>query len=93
MALIENHYFDHGCWLKPGQLLKGAAAPTLSRIPTIIVQGQYDLVCPPAAAAQLKEAMPHASLRLIPDAGHAGSEPGTAVALRKATDEMLKLIK
>jgi proline iminopeptidase len=93
MALIENHYFDHGCWLRPGQLLKGAVAPTLSRIPTIIVQGQYDLVCPPAAAAQLKEAMPHASLRLIPDAGHAGSEPGTAAALRKATDEMLKLIK
>jgi proline iminopeptidase len=92
MALIENHYFDHGCWLRPGQLLK-AAASVLSRIPTIIVQGQYDLVCPPAAAAQLKEVMPHASLRLIPDAGHAGSEPGTAAALRKATDEMLKLIK
>jgi proline iminopeptidase len=73
MALIENHYFDHGCWLKPGQLLKDAV--TLSRIPTIIVQGQYDLVCPPAAAAQLKEAMPHASLHLIPDAGHAFADP------------------
>ncbi len=91
MALIENHYFDHGCWLKPGQLLK--ETPILRRIPTIIVQGQYDLVCPPAAAAQLKEAMPHASLRLISDAGHAGSEPGTAAALRKATDEMRRLIK
>lgn len=91
MALIENHYFDHGCWLRPGQLLKDA--PILSKIPAIIVQGQYDMVCPPAAAVQLKEAMPHAALRLIPDAGHAGSEPGIAAELRKATDEMLKLIK
>ena len=90
MTLIENHYFDHGCWLKPGQLLKAAAV--LRQIPTIIVQGQYDLVCPPAAAAQLKEAMPHASLRLIPDAGHAGSEPGTAAALREATDEILRIV-
>jgi proline iminopeptidase len=87
IALLENHYFSHTCWLRPGQLLK--AAGLLANIPTIIVQGRYDLVCPPASAHQLKAAMPHATL-VMTIAGHAGSEPATKAALRAATDEMLK---
>lgn len=87
MALLENHYFSHTCWLRPGQLLK--AAGRLAKIPTIIVQGRYDLVCPPASAYHLKAAMPHATL-IMTTAGHAGSEPETKAALRSATDEMLK---
>jgi proline iminopeptidase len=86
MALIENHYFYHNCWLKPGQILKGAGA--LTDIPTEIVQGRYDLVCPPAAALQLKEALPHARL-VLTHSGHAGSEPETAAALRAATNRLL----
>lgn len=89
MALVENHYFSHNCWLKKGQLLKNAKR--LSKIPTTIVQGRYDLVCPPASAYRLKTALPHATL-VMTTAGHAGSEPETKAALRKATDDMLSQI-
>ena len=87
VALLENHYFIHNCWLRPGQLLKNV--DRLAKIPTTIVQGRYDLVCPPASAYRLKGSMPHATL-MMTTAGHAGSEPETKAALRKATDEMLR---
>lgn len=83
LAVLENHYFSHGCWLKPGELLRGAKA-VLHDIPTTIVQGELDLVCPPAAAVALAAAMPHARLVLVPGAGHATSEPSIAAALKAA---------
>jgi len=89
MAVLENHYFSHNCWLKKGQLL--ANAKKLAKIPTTIVQGRYDLVCPPASAYRLKASIPHATL-VMTTAGHAGSEPETNAALRKATDEMLMCV-
>jgi len=78
LALLENHYFSHHCWIRPGQLLRAARR---FRFPVHIVQGRYDLVCPPASAVALAEAIPHAKLT-ITDAGHAASE--SAAALRAA---------
>lgn len=86
LALLENHYFRHNAWLSPGQLVRGARR--LRKIPTAIVQGALDLVCPPAAAVELKETMPHARLTLVPNAGHATSEPGIAEALKAAIRSM-----
>lgn len=83
LAVLENHYFSHNCWLKPGELLRGARK-YLRDVPTTIVQGQLDLVCPPIAAAALAAAMPHARLVLVPGAGHATSEPSIAKALTEA---------
>lgn len=81
LALLEHHYFSHNCWLKPGQLL--AAARRL-RMPVTIVQGRYDLVCPPASAIALHEAIPQSRL-ILTQAGHSAMEPATARALREAT--------
>jgi proline iminopeptidase len=78
MAILEHHYFSHNCWLKPGELL--AAARRL-RVPVTIVQGRYDLVCPPAAATTLYEAIPQSRL-ILTQAGHSGMEPATGRALR-----------
>lgn len=78
MAILEHHYFSHNCWLKPGELL--AAARRL-RMPVTIVQGRYDLVCPPAAATTLHAAIPQSRL-ILTQAGHSGAEPATARALR-----------
>ena len=80
LALLEHHYFSHNCWLKPGQLL--AAARRL-RMPVTIVQGRYDLVCPPASATALHEAIPQSRL-VLTQAGHSAAEPATARALRSA---------
>jgi proline iminopeptidase len=82
MAILEHHYFKHHCWLKPGQLL--AVAERIPRsIPVTIVQGRYDLVCPPASAVALAHRIPHSVLKLT-HAGHSAMEPETARSLRAA---------
>ena len=83
-ARIENHYFMNRGWFREGQLIDGARA--LSSIPGVIVQGRYDVVCPPESAWALHRAWPEAELVVVPDASHAASEPGIATALRAATD-------
>lgn len=83
-ARIENHYFINGGWWEEGQLIRDA--PKLAGIPTVIVQGRYDMCTPPMTAWALAEAMPHAELKMIPDAGHAFDEPGILDALIEATD-------
>lgn len=80
MAVLEQHYFSHNCWLKPGQLLTTARR---LRMPVTIVQGRYDLVCPPASAFALHASIPHSRL-VLTHAGHSAAEPETARALRAA---------
>ncbi|HHQ41814.1 MAG TPA: prolyl aminopeptidase, partial [Chromatiales bacterium] len=48
--------------------------------------GRYDVVCPVEQAFALHEAWPGSELVVVPDAGHAASEPGIAAALVAATD-------
>jgi proline iminopeptidase len=86
IARLENHYFLHGAWVSPGQLLRRAKRLTM---PVYLVHGRYDMICPVKSAFALKEKIPHAELHVIPDAGHAGSEPGTQQALRKITDSLV----
>lgn len=87
MARIESHYFMNGCFLeRDGQLLEDM--PLIADIPGHIVQGRYDLVCPPAAARKLGQAWPAAKLRMIPDAGHAVGEPGITRALVEIMDSL-----
>lgn len=83
-ARIECHYFfNKGFFHEDGQLL--ANAHRLAGIPGAIVQGRYDVVCPPMSAHDLHLAWPQASYDIIANAGHASSEPGIADALLRAT--------
>ena len=82
LAVLENHFFSNNAWIRPGQLLRTAAKIPRS-VPVIIVQGRYDLVCPPAAAVALAKAIPHAKLTLT-IAGHSSADPENARGLRKA---------
>ena len=83
-ARIENNYFINAGWMQEGQLIAGV--PTIRHIPTVIVQGRYDLCTPMMTAWELHQAWPEAELVVVDDAGHAASEPGTQKALRAATD-------
>jgi proline iminopeptidase len=58
----------------------------IRRIPTVIVQGRYDVVCPMTTAWDLHRAWPEADFHVVPDAGHAAMEPGTRSLLVAATD-------
>ncbi|WP_199068279.1 MULTISPECIES: prolyl aminopeptidase [unclassified Leucobacter] len=84
-ARIENHYFSNGGWMEDGQLIRDAAEK-LTGIPGVIVQGRYDACTPATTAWDLHRAWPEAAFELIPDAGHAASEPGIVDALVRATD-------
>jgi proline iminopeptidase len=86
LSLMENHYFRHNAWLRPGQLLKAASK---MQFPIYIVQGRYDLVCPPAAAVSLARAAPHAHIDIV-QSGHAESEPATAAGLKVAARRLAK---
>lgn len=83
-ARIENHYFLHGGWFEPEQLI--ANVGRIRDIPAVIVQGRYDVCTPAMTAWDLHRAWPEADFVMIPDAAHAASEPGIASALRAATD-------
>jgi proline iminopeptidase len=84
LARIETHYFMHGAFLKEGQLIRNAYR--LRAIPAVIVQGRYDMVTPPVTAWDLHQAWPQADLQMVPDAGHASTEPGNLRRLIMATD-------
>ncbi len=83
LARIECHYFVHDSFLAPEQILRDA--DRLKGIPGVIVHGRYDVVCPVENAWQLHQAWPEAQLKIIQDAGHSASEPGTVDALIQAT--------
>lgn len=87
-ARLENHYFSNDCFLaQDGQLLSDLWRMTGVR--GTIVQGQFDMICPPVTAFTLHRAWTGSTLRMVPMAGHALSEPGITAEL-VATMEGLK---
>ena len=84
MARIECHYFVNGGFMQGNRLLDDI--DRIRHIPAVIVQGRYDVVCPPITAWELASAWPEAELRMVPDAGHAAFEPGNVHELVSATD-------
>lgn len=82
---LEAHYFVHDGFLAPDQLLNNLCA--IAHLPAVIVQGRYDVVCPPITATRLHQAWPGARLHLVDDAGHSAFEPGITHFLIKATNE------
>ncbi len=74
------HYLRNGCFVDPKALLTGLER--IRHLPCYIVNGRYDVVCPPVAAWRLKQAWPEAELEIVPMAGHTSTEPAMANALR-----------
>jgi proline iminopeptidase len=85
VARIECHYFvNRGFLRSETQLLDDV--DRIRNIPTTIIQGRYDVVCPATSAWDLHRVWPEADFRMIPDAGHSAFEPGTVHELVSATD-------
>ena len=84
-ARLENYYMAHGCFLEAGQLLKNASK--LKDIPTTMVNGRYDVICPPINAFRLKQKLPRAKLVLAEGAGHWMGEKPVERELLKAVRE------
>jgi len=84
MARIEAHYFINEAFLQPNQILE--KCKLIRSIPTTIVHGRYDMVCPLEQAFALHRQLPQAELHIVRDAGHSAFEPGIIDNLVTATD-------
>ena len=84
-AKVQLHYINNLCFIDGNDILN--KVKVLKDIPVEIVQGRYDMVCPPKTAYDLKQRLPHSELVLIADAGHSASEDGTLSALIFATEK------
>jgi proline iminopeptidase len=86
---LEAHYFRHNAFLSEDQLIRDVGR--IRHLPAVIIQGRYDVVCPPRSAWRLHQAWPEATFQMIEDAGHAAFEPGIVRALVAATEKFKQL--
>jgi proline iminopeptidase len=89
LARIEAHYFMNE--IRPPERDLVAGLGPIRGIPTTIVQGRYDMVCPIASADELARAWPEAKYVVVPDAGHSAMEPGIRTQLVAATEKAKRL--
>jgi proline iminopeptidase len=87
---MEAHYFANDCFMRPNQLLEEAGR--LAGIPGIIVQGRYDLLCPPATSHALAAVWREAEIRFVEGAGHTLYDPGVRDAVMKSIADMASKI-
>ena len=87
-ALIENHYFiNEGFLENENQLISTDSINKIRHIPTKIIQGRYDIVCPMETAWELHRNWPEAELIIAPSSGHSAFEKEITHFLVSATDE------
>ncbi len=68
LARIEAHFFKNEVFSKEKSLLK--QIEHLRSVPTTIIQGRYDVICPIKTANMLHQLWPEADYVVVPDAGH-----------------------
>ena len=86
-ARIECHYFTNGGFFESETWIL-ENIDRIRHIPGVIIQGRYDVVCPPRSAWDLAQVWPEADFQIVPDAGHSAFEPGIARELVTATDRL-----
>ena len=86
LARMESHYFMNNIFLPDNFLLETIGR--IRHIPTTIVQGRYDVVCPIVSADDLARAFPEAEYYIINDAGHSAFEPGTRAKLIETMERL-----
>ena len=86
-ARLENHYFSNKLFLAPNQEILSNMSK-IANIPGNIVQGRYDMICPPQIAWRLAQAWPKARLKMVAKAGHALSDAPISMELVQIMDAL-----
>ncbi|KTC84874.1 prolyl aminopeptidase [Legionella brunensis] len=86
LAKIESHYVNHHYFIKENQVLSNANK--IRHIPTYLIHGRYDMICPLAGAWELHQSLSASSLIIVRDAGHSEREAGIIDALITASKEI-----
>lgn len=89
LARIEAHYFVHEC-IRPADSLL-LSVPKMRAIPTTIIHGRYDMICPVETAYRLHQAWPEADYIVVPDGGHSAMDPAIRSRLIEATQAFKKI--
>lgn len=86
MALIENHYFiNKGFFPNDNWIIDNI--DKIQNIPGVIIHGEFDRIIPKESAIDLHQHWPASKLLIIPNSGHASTEPGISDALMEAVKE------
>ena len=85
-ARIECHYFINNIFLEDDFILKNIK--TIESLPTKIIQGRYDIVCPVRSAWDLHKKLKNSELIIVDDAGHSMSEEGISIKLIEALEKL-----
>lgn len=88
LATLESHFINEHFFIEENQIL--ANAHKIRHIPTYLVHGRFDLICPLVGAWKLHQAIPASNLRIVRDAGHSDRESGVIDALIFASKEISK---
>ncbi|WP_426614016.1 prolyl aminopeptidase [Bradyrhizobium sp. McL0616] len=83
---MEAHYFVNDSFMTENQLLRNAGR--LADIPGIIVQGRYDLLCPPETSQALAQVWPRSEIRIVEEAGHSLYDAGVRDAVMKSIADL-----
>jgi proline iminopeptidase len=83
---MEAHYFSNDSFMSPNQLLQNAGK--LAGIHGIIIQGRYDLLCPPETSERLAKVWPGSEIRIVEEAGHSLYDPGVRDAVMRAIADL-----
>lgn len=86
LGVLETYYLSNNCFIPEGYILKNSKK---LKMPISIVQGRYDMVCPPITAYRLHKKLPRSRLNFT-ISGHSGSDPETKNALREEVKAFVK---
>lgn len=87
---LQAHYLSNRCFLTERALFRSAQR-TIG-IPTVIVHGTHDLICPPENVMRLIRFMPHAKVQWVSKGTHTTSDPAIRDALQRAITRLSECV-
>ena len=90
LAKLEAHYFKNE--VRPPEKSLMNDIDTLRSIPTVIIQGRYDVICPIQTAYKLHQLWPEADYIVVPDAGHSALDDTLRSRLIEATENIKTMV-
>ena len=87
---MELHYIKNNFFMDENEILNNASK--LENIPGYIIQGRYDLICPPVNAYNLSQKWKGSKLKIINTAGHSSSDEGIMENMQLSLEKLIKTI-
>ncbi len=87
---MELHYINNNFFMKNDEIINEIS--NISNIPGYIVQGRYDLICPPSNAYKLHKNWKASNLIIVNTAGHSSSDEGIMDNMLESLEKLVNHI-